>query len=310
MGAFPEPRPSLASSRASDASVMRALPFDRPRRWSRPLPDRAATAKKADRASAAAAASARALGHFASTSAPASRDAPAGWPSTRRDAADASHREAAELAAPAGLGRDSESAPSHVLVARALGPVAGRAIVTERRMFLAQIDAAEQRCRETEQLLQEERELLPASRAREEAAYAREAQLREERDAAYAGAEAARIEMERLRGTLDAERARADRAEAASGELRRMATGETSGLREQLEVTHADWRCAEAEARNAERSLAVAQSELRAAVRPPPLPRGGTPDSPPFTPPCHITRAPLPPKRSAARATRLASHHA
>ena len=256
---------------------MTPLPYDRPR-----MPNRHATAAKADRAAAHAAAAASALGRFAHPHAPASRDAPAGWPSTRRDldaaAVDelkAAGRQAASDVgglsgggAPlAGLsGAASEKAPSHVLVARALGPVAGRAIVTERRAFLAQIDAAEQRARELERQLQQEREQVPMSRAREETAYAREAMLRDERDASFAGAEAARLECERLRGQLDAERARAERAEARCEELRRAAEAECTSLRETLEVTQADWRCAEAEARQAERGLAVAQSELRAAA--------------------------------------------
>ena len=38
-----------------------------------------------------------------------------------------------------------------------------------------------------------------------------------------------------------------------------------NALREQLEATSADWRCAEAEARHTERGLAVTQSALKAA---------------------------------------------
>ena len=67
--------------------------------------------------------------------------------------------------APTGrLGRESER-PGRTCWLRALGPVAGRAIVTERRMFLAQIDAAEERCRQRERELQAERELVPTAAA-------------------------------------------------------------------------------------------------------------------------------------------------
>ena len=244
---------------------------------------RKATAARADQAAAVAAAAANALSQFAHPAAPASKDAPAGWPSSRRDmdvssmaalraeqlkAASHSgaqqqhqHQQSSALAAAA-----AEKAPSHVLVARALGPVAGRAIVTERRAFLAQIDAAEHRVRELELELQQEREKVPMLRAREEAAYAREAMLRDERDASFAGTEATRLEGERLRAKLDSERARADRAEARCDELRRASEGQCASLRDELEVTQADWRCAEAEARQAERGLAVAQCELKGAA--------------------------------------------
>ena len=245
---------------------------------------RKATAARADQAAAAAAAAANALSQFAHPAAPASKDAPAGWPSNRRDmdvssmaalraeqlkaanhsgcgGAQQQHQQSSALAAAA-----AEKAPSHVLVARALGPVAGRAIVTERRAFLAQIDAAEHRVRELELELQQEREKVPMLRAREEAAYAREAMLRDERDASFAGTEATRLEGERLRAKLDGERARADRAEAQLDELRRASEAQCASLRDELEVTQADWRCAEAEARQAERGLAVAQCELKGAA--------------------------------------------
>lgn len=253
----------------------------------RPMPDRALTAVRAQRAAADAAAS---LGGFAKWDSLASRDRPAGWPSTRRDqvysdlglyesslregaewvseAAERGHsvlNEAPHSRVPAGLGKPSERAPSHVLVARALGPVAGRAIVTERRMFIAQIDAAEQRCQQLEDELRAEREKLPAARAREQAALDRERMLRDERDHGNVGAEVARLEAARLRPAVEEERIRAERAEAQCQQLHRDASGEAAALRDLLEATQADWRCADTEARAAERALAVAQVELRTA---------------------------------------------
>ena len=166
---------------------------------------------------------------------------------------------------PGGGGGGSHAAPSHVLVARALGPVAGRAIIAERRHLLEKVDAADARVRAIEEELEGARGLLPASKAREHAAEAREERLRAERDAAQDGAEAARQETARVRHDLEAERLRAERAEATLEEVRRQFAAELSALREQLEATTADWRCAENEARGVERALAVAQAELRAA---------------------------------------------
>ena len=249
------------------------------------MPDRTATASNAQRAAARAAARAlattldaqaasAALKEFTRVDAKPSLTAPAGWPSTCRDAKEAARRAAEQAAlrsqsmltpmnggafqAPAG-GKDHSkaadgagalhSAPSHLLVARALGPVAGRAVVTERRQLLDMRDAAEARCLELESQLEESHGLLPESRGREVAAMEREVQARRERDDAHGSAEAARRETAQVRATLDAERARADRAEAARDELRIAAAAELSAVREQLEATQADWRCAEAEVR-------------------------------------------------------------
>ena len=169
---MPDPAPGRSKA---PRTTMAILPGEDVRAARTPrYPDREATRLKAERAAAAAVVS---LGHFTQPGAAASRDAPAGWPSSLRDdralarsqtahtyhdRAMVAHarRDADEANLPAGLGRESERAPSHVLVARALGPVAGRAIVTERRAFLAQIDAAEQRVRELELQLQQEPQLL------------------------------------------------------------------------------------------------------------------------------------------------------
>ena len=160
----------------------------------------------------------------------------------------------------------SNAAPSHVLVARALGPVAGRAIITERRALLEQKDAAEERLLQMQSELEATRGNLPAIRAREESALDREREIRLERDAAISGAEIARTETAKVRVLLEAERIRAERAEAALEEVRAAGYAEAHALREQLEVTQADWRCADDEARYAERGLAVTQTELRACV--------------------------------------------
>ena len=193
---------------------------------------RKATAARADQAAAAAAAAANALSQFAHPAAPASKDAPAGWPSNRRDmdvssmaalraeqlkaanhsgcgGAQQQHQQSSALAAAA-----AEKAPSHVLVARALGPVAGRAIVTERRAFLAQIDAAEHRVRELELELQQEREKLQAQTM--------QAQSDQQ----------AKIEIERMRNetqmTITAMKIRADEANAALAAAVKKDTADTA----------------------------------------------------------------------------------
>ena len=235
-------------------------------------------------------------------------------------------------------------AASHVLVSRALGPVAGRAIAAERRQLLRQVDEADARARAVQHELLEAHGRLPESRAcpptdlsgprtplgnrplaalsppssrlpvlalraerrapnlsclnahpcmcvrvlasacplrprsrrrssphdvcpsagaRETAAKEREVQARHERDAAYAAAELARLETERVRLVAPPVIARADRAEAQLEEFRQQAWSDVAALREQLEVTTADWRCAEAEAQQHAMDLAVARADLR-----------------------------------------------
>ena len=71
-----------------------------------------------------------------------------------------------------------------MLVAKALGPVAGRSIVQERRMLLEARDIADARVRELYNELDATKDAIPAIRAREEAALDREEQIRYERDTA------------------------------------------------------------------------------------------------------------------------------
>lgn len=156
-------------------------------------------------------------------------------------------------------------AASHVLVSRALGPVAGRAVAQERKALLQQVDAADARYRALQAELRAAHGLLPESQTREAMARDLAESFRKERDAAYVAAELARRETEQVRMVAPPEMARADRAEAALAEVRQHASREVEAMREQLEVTAADWRCAEAEARKAETTLAVTQAELRGA---------------------------------------------